>query len=155
MLATGFPTTREELFSYKGLVLGSIEATFFNQEQLEMIVDFVSERGGGFLMIGGRNSFSEGRYQNTPVADILPVLLPKDGPNFIVEDFKVHVSDYGRNHPLMKLRPSQGQGVPQWDELPLLTEFNRVQEAKSGAVVLANVQTNPSRRDLPVLLYDL
>jgi uncharacterized membrane protein len=37
-----------------------------------MIVEFVNERGGGFLMLGGKNSFSTGKYQNSPIANILP-----------------------------------------------------------------------------------
>ena len=150
-LAEGFPTTREELFQYKGLIIGSIEATFFTQDQLEMIVDFVSQRGGGVLMIGGRNSFSEGRYQNTPIADILPVWLPDSDSTFVVENFKVAVSDYGRTHPLMKLTPAEDESVGQWEDLPPLTEFNWVSEAKVGAIVLANGQSETGR-DRPVLL---
>lgn len=151
VLADGFPTTREELFEYKGLILGSIEATFFTQEQQEMIVDFVSERGGGFMMLGGRNSFSDGRYQNTPIADILPVRLPASQSTFVVDNFMLEVSDYGRSHPMMKLNPSGTQPVVDWDELPPLTEYNRVDEAKVGAIVLATA--NPeSTRDSPILL---
>jgi hypothetical protein len=52
-LFSGFPTTREELFSYRALVLGSVEASHFTHEQLRMIAEFVSERGGGLLMLGG------------------------------------------------------------------------------------------------------
>ncbi len=151
-LADGFPTTREELFAYKGLILGSIESTFFTQEQLQMIVDFVSQRGGGFLMIGGRNSFSGGRYQNTPIADILPVQLTDDESNFVVENLTVSVSDYGRSHPLMTLRPTGEEIVEEWSDLPPLTEFNRVNEAKVGAIVLANAELESSSRDRPVLL---
>src|SRR5216117_523192 len=47
MLAEGFPSKREELFGYKGLIFGSIESTFFTQEQLKMVADFVSNRGCG------------------------------------------------------------------------------------------------------------
>jgi hypothetical protein len=46
-LEFGFPTTREELYRYRALVLGSVEASFFTHDQLQMIADFVSERGGG------------------------------------------------------------------------------------------------------------
>ena len=151
-LAEGFPTTREELFEYKGLILGSIEATFFTQDQLQMIVDFVSQRGGGFMMLGGRNSFSAGRYQNTPVADILPVRLSDAESDFVVDNLWVELSDYGRSHQLMKLNPGGDENVVEWDELPALTEFNRVDEAKVGAIVLANARTESSGRDRPVLL---
>ncbi len=36
-LAAGFPASKEDLFQYKGLILGSIEATFFSTDQLKMI----------------------------------------------------------------------------------------------------------------------
>src|SRR5947199_274905 len=40
-LIAGFPKTREELFAYRALVLGSVEAASFTPEQLRMIADFV------------------------------------------------------------------------------------------------------------------
>src|SRR4051812_16571429 len=36
----GFPKTREELFAYRALILGSVEAASFSPEQLRMIADF-------------------------------------------------------------------------------------------------------------------
>jgi len=59
-LIGGFPKTREELFQYRALILGSVEAASFTPEQLRMIADFVNKRGGGLLMLGGRRSFAEG-----------------------------------------------------------------------------------------------
>ena len=151
VLADGFPQTREELFQYKGLILGSVEATFFSQEQQEMIVDFVSERGGGFMMIGGRNSFTGGRYQNTPIADILPVRLEDVDTNFVVEPMGVQITDYGVSHPLMQLNPTGEEAITIWDDLPLLTEYNHVAEPKDGAIVLAEGVPEVGR-DRPVLL---
>jgi hypothetical protein len=45
-LVGGFPKTREELFSYRAIILGSIEAGAFSAIQLQMIADFVDRRGG-------------------------------------------------------------------------------------------------------------
>ncbi|REJ83347.1 MAG: hypothetical protein DWQ30_07010 [Acidobacteria bacterium] len=56
-LQDGFPSTREELFAYRALVLGSIEASFFTYEQMRMLLDFVGKRGGGMLFLGGGNAF--------------------------------------------------------------------------------------------------
>ena len=78
-LAGGFPKTREELFRYRGIVLGSVEASFFTADQLRMIAEFVSQRGGGLLALGGRHSFAEGGYGQTPLADVLPVVLEEKG----------------------------------------------------------------------------
>ena len=54
-LVGGFPTRREDLFRYRALVLGSIEASFFTGDQLRMLADFVSRRGGGLVALGGRS----------------------------------------------------------------------------------------------------
>jgi hypothetical protein len=56
-LAGGFPKTRDELFAYRGLILGSIEAGAFTGDQLRMMAEFVERRGGGLLMLGGGRSF--------------------------------------------------------------------------------------------------
>src|SRR4051794_10624165 len=74
-LIAGFPKTREELFSYRALILGSVEAASFSPEQLRMIADFVSKRGGGLLMLGGRRAFAEGGWGGTPVGEVLPVVI--------------------------------------------------------------------------------
>ena len=78
-LAAGFPKTRDELFAYRGIILGSIEAGAFTGDQLRMIGEFVERRGGGLLMLGGARSFSEGGYAGTPVADALPVVIERRG----------------------------------------------------------------------------
>ena len=64
-LVGGFPRTRDELFTYRGIVLGSIEAAAFTGDQLAMLAEFVDTRGGGLLMIGGPRAFSEGGYAGT------------------------------------------------------------------------------------------
>jgi uncharacterized membrane protein len=136
-LAEGFPKKKEELFGYKGLIFGSIESTFFSQEQLKMVVDFVSNRGGGFLMMGGRNSYAGGHYENSPIADILPVQMAAGDRAPVIGRVKLEVTDYGRTHPLMKLTPDPTANVKQWSDLPPLNDFNRTLEAKIGGIVLA------------------
>ena len=152
MLAEGFPKKREELFQYKGLIFGSIESTFFSQDQLKMVVDFVSNRGGGFLMLGGRNSFAGGRYQNSPIADILPVQMNAEDRTPIIGKLKMAITDYGRTHPLMKLSPDANANIKQWTDLPPLNDFNRTLDAKVGGIILARGQTEQSRGTDPILL---
>jgi uncharacterized membrane protein len=152
MLAEGFPKKREELFKYKGLIFGSIESTFFSQDQLKMAVDFVSNRGGGFLMMGGRNSFVGGRYQNSPIADILPIQMSQEDRMPIIGRLKLAVTDYGRTHPLMKLSPDANANIKQWSELPPLNDFNKTLEAKVGGIVLARGQTEQKGSSEPILL---
>jgi uncharacterized membrane protein len=152
MLAEGFPKKKEELFAFKGLIFGSIESTFFTQDQLKNVVDFVSNRGGGFMMLGGRNSFSGGRYENSPIADILPVQMSSGDRAPVIGRLKWTVTDVGRTHPLMKLAPDNTENVKQWADLPPLNDYNKTVDAKAGAIVLARGQAEQRSGQDPILL---
>jgi uncharacterized membrane protein len=152
MLSEGFPKKKDELFAYKGLIFGSIESTFFSQDQLKNVVDFVSNRGGGYLMMGGRNSFSGGRYENSLLADILPVQLSSGDRTPVIGRVKLQVTDYGRTHPLMKLSADANANVKQWADLPPLNDYNKTLDAKVGAIVLARGQAEQRGSTDPIVL---
>jgi uncharacterized membrane protein len=137
-LAGGFPKTREELFKYRGLILGSVEASYFTHDQLAMIADFVSRRGGGFLMLGGRWAFAEGGYGGTPVAEALPVVLqePALDPHATFSEVKVRPTVAGMGHVAAQIRPNGEAGSNIWDSLPPLSVMNHIQEVKAGATTL-------------------
>ncbi len=138
-LGGGFPATREELFRYDALILGSVEASFFTHDQLNMIVDFVGRRGGGLLALGGRRAFAEGGYGGTPVAEVLPVVLPsgvrRDSGDFVAE-VKVELTPFGRSHAVTQLAGDEQASEDRWNALPRLTTVNRVTELKPGASAL-------------------
>ncbi len=136
-LAGGFPKTRDELFAYRGLVLGSIEATAFTADQQRMIADFVNVRGGGLLALGGRRAFAEGGYAGTPVADALPLQL--DGGRAaadFVEEIKVSPTRLGRTHPATQIAETEALSAERWAALPALTTVNPATRVKPGAAVL-------------------
>ncbi|MCH8118736.1 MAG: hypothetical protein IIC00_03280, partial [Planctomycetes bacterium] len=76
-LRDGFPKTQEELFGYHAVILDDVEAEFFSHDQMELLREFVAERGGGFLMLGGKESFQQGNFNRTPIGQILPVYLDR------------------------------------------------------------------------------
>jgi uncharacterized membrane protein len=137
-LQAGFPTTREELFQYRSLVLGSVEASFFTHDQLVMIADFVSQRGGGLLLLGGLNAFAEGGYAGTPLEDILPVVLepPAEDPRDAFTELRVVPTPAGLNHVATQIVPGRVPTQEKWDSLPPLSTLNRIVTAKPGATVL-------------------
>ncbi len=135
-LAGGFPTTREELFRYDGLVLGDVEASFFTHDQLQMIADVVGQRGGGLLALGGRSALSEGGYAGTPLADALPVALePPARPTDVVE-LRPELTPAGRRHPALRVSGDEASSAERWSTLPGVTSVNRVGRLKPGAVTL-------------------
>src|SRR6185437_14707061 len=78
-LRDGFPKAADELYRYHAVVLDDLEAGFFTQDQLALLRNFVSQRGGGLLMLGGPDSFADGKYDRTPVGELLPVYLNRPG----------------------------------------------------------------------------
>jgi uncharacterized membrane protein len=137
-LVGGFPTRREDLFRYRALVLGSIEASFFTGDQLRMLADFVSRRGGGLVALGGRAALAEGGYAGTPLADVLPVSLDAPIPAAAgtgVVELSVRATAAGRLHPALQLWSTESP-AGRWDSLPPLTSVNRLGALKPGATTL-------------------
>ena len=134
-LLGGFPKTREELFAYRGLILGSIEAGAFTGDQLRMIADFVEKRGGGLLMLGGPRAFAEGSYTGTPVADVLPVVLERPTKTLdagAVARLKVRPTRDGVAHAVTQLGANEQASSAIWDKLPALTSVNPLRALKPG-----------------------
>lgn len=153
-LFSGFPTTREELFSYRALILGSIEASHFTHEQLRMIAEFVSERGGSLLMLGGRHAFAEGGYAGTPVAAALPVTLDarfsRDTTFF--DTVAVTLTRAGAAQPALRVAETERASRERWQSLPALTTYNRIGPLKAGAVALLDGESS-SGADQPILAW--
>ncbi|HET9983448.1 MAG TPA: hypothetical protein VFQ38_07670 [Longimicrobiales bacterium] len=137
-LSTGFPRTRDELFGYRGLVLGGVEAGFFTHDQLQMIADFVGDRGGGLLMLGSRRTFAEGGYGGTPLADALPVVLDdarRRDTTFFAE-IKVAPTRAGAGYGVTQIAGDEAASRDRWRMLPAVTTVNRVDRVKPGATIL-------------------
>ncbi|MCA1789302.1 MAG: glutamine amidotransferase [Thioalkalivibrio sp.] len=134
-LQFGFPTSREELYRYRALVLGSVEASHFTNDQLRMIADFVSERGGGLLFLGGHSALAEGGWAGTPVDEIMPVVLGQPAHDFFSE-VKVRPTPAGMAHPTVQLDAALDEVSDRWDALPPLTIVNPVTAIKPGATTL-------------------
>ncbi len=69
------PTTPQELSGYDGVILSDVPAHKIGENVMVAIRDYVDKLGGGFIMLGGPNSFGVGGYFRTPIEEILPVRL--------------------------------------------------------------------------------
>jgi uncharacterized membrane protein len=137
-LVAGFPKTREELFTYRAVILGSVEAAFFTLEQMRMLADFVGERGGGLLLLGGRRAFAEGGYAETPLADVMPVEVTRSDGNDeqYFAELQISPTPAGAMHPATQLGASEQASLDRWKTMPALTTVNRIGRAKPGATAL-------------------
>ncbi len=159
-LANGFPEKKEVLYKYAAIILGDISKSFFRADQLAMIREFVSERGGGYLMLGGSSAL-EDSYFVSPIADVLPVTLPDRarlssqlGDGVGREKFSLRLTPEGEHTAILRLGLDSAGNRQLWQKMPQLQGINLTGGAKPGATVLA---IHPSLRlgnePLPVIAY--
>lgn len=139
-LRAGFPQTAAELFAYHAIVIDDLESTFFTPDQLALLRTFVARRGGGLLMLGGPDSFSAGKYDRTPVGEVLPIYLDK--PNFASEgeEFKLALTREGWLQPWVRTRKTEEDETKRLAEMTPFQNLNAVSGTKPGASVLAEVK---------------
>jgi uncharacterized membrane protein len=144
-LTAGFPARREDLYAYDALILANVEGDFFTRAQLATVADFVSARGGGLLVLGGR-SFDGRSFVGTPLEDVLPVELGDRhgataraafGANISGPRNSVALTPDGENHPITRLGPSIEDSRKKWAALPPLAGSAALGGPKPGATVLA------------------
>ena len=69
---TKFPDSMQELLEYDVVLWGDVDPRRFTDQQLQLVQDFVSKKGGGFGMIAGPR-WSPHAFRNTPIESILQV----------------------------------------------------------------------------------
>ncbi|MEW6126385.1 MAG: VWA domain-containing protein [Acidobacteriota bacterium] len=74
-LSRAAPASLAGFQNYDLVIFDNLPATQLTKEQMRMTQAYVKDLGGGFLMIGGEQSFGPGGYYKTPVEEVLPVSL--------------------------------------------------------------------------------
>jgi uncharacterized membrane protein len=140
-LRDGFPRTAEDLFCYHAIILDDVEVGFFTHDQMELIRRFVAERGGGFLMLGGTESFREGDYNRTPIGQMLPVYLDRLPQTKTSTGTKIHfnLTREGWLQPWARLRDNEQDERQRIEKMPAFRVLNRLGAVKPGARVVAAV----------------
>lgn len=157
-LVSGFPSRREDLYAYDAIVIANVEGDFFTRAQLSTAADFVAERGGGLLVLGGRSFTSRGLI-GTPLDEVLPVELndrrgagarstpvsrEADASNSLM------ITADGENHPVMRIGGSREDTLKLWADMPPLAGSAPLGGPRPGATVLA-VMRSPAGATYPVV----
>ena len=101
------------------------------ERYLPNLRDYV-KGGGAFAMVGGDQSFGEGHYAGTPLADVLAV-DPAEGMGSTAEPFRPRLTAEGRRHPVTSLVPGEGPNEAAWSALPALPGLNLTLPLGAGA----------------------
>lgn len=73
--AGGVPSSLAGFQNYDLVIFDNLPAARLTTAQMKMVQSYVKELGGGFIMIGGDQSFGPGGYYKTPIEETLPVSL--------------------------------------------------------------------------------
>lgn len=139
-LRGGFPIEPAALFGYHAIILDDVESAFFTPAQSALVQRFVSERGGGLLMLGGMESFSEGGYARTSIGDTLPVSLDRTAPSATPGPLLFDLDREGWLQPWARLREVESEERSRLAALPPLSVLNRVRGIKPGAGIIATAK---------------
>lgn len=67
------PSDMASLQRYDAIIFQNVPADRVSPSQRELIARYVNDLGGGFIMVGGPDSFGAGGWTNTPIDRILPL----------------------------------------------------------------------------------
>jgi len=152
-LADGFPTREEDLFAYQALVIGSVDAGYFTPAQQQLMLSFVDRRGGGLLLLGGRQSLADGVWGGSRVAEALPVVLPDAHDTFQRVPATVSLTPAGADSLICRLVDDPLANTERWRKLPYLMDYQDPGRAKPAAVVLAEMHV-PQHPAMPLLITE-
>lgn len=129
---------------YDVFLLGDLDSTALGETNLQLLAEAV-EAGKGLVLLGGYHSFGPGGYRDTPLADVMPILMDR----FERQDFDAPIREDLhvpgplsmrpiRDHPIVRLADNQ-QNASVWERLPPLTGANRFTGVKdaAGTMVIA------------------
>jgi uncharacterized membrane protein len=149
-LAGGFPVRAEDLFSYSGIIIGSVAADYFTPLQQELLREYVDRRGGGLLFLGGSSSLSDGGWRASSLSELLPTFLPSGNHNFRRNPATVELTAAGIDSPITRLLDDPEKNAERWKKLTYLADYEDPGSLKPGATELVDLHTG--RRTLPLLV---
>jgi hypothetical protein len=153
----GRPADLGELFrsgKYEVFILGDVDSTAFSEAELRSLAEAVN-RGAGLIALGGFHSFGAGGYYNTPLSDVLPVVMDRlerqraDDPIradlHLNGPLRMRPTPFGQRNFALALASDPRQSAALWAKLPPLEGANKFLKIPPGAVVLADADGDESK----------
>jgi hypothetical protein len=138
------PASKEDLFAYDVVIFGDADTSFLSRSQMQNLVEFVTEKGGGILFIAGE-LFDPLSYRGIPLELLLPIeLSDARNPTAVgttISAFRPDLTLEGRASPIFRLGDSELASLEIWGKLPPLLWYFEAPRQKPAAVVLAEHPT--------------
>ncbi len=135
---------RSEFFESDVIFLGDLPASALSTRFCEMTKEFVEQFGGGLVVLGGPR-FGPGQLAETPLADLLPVVVDRDGRRRDVRDFPLQLTPFANQYEFMRLGRTDSESTRAWQALGKLPWYQPVLRVDPRATVLAEHPTDLCR----------
>jgi hypothetical protein len=106
---------------------------------MTLLYDFVSQRGGGLLMMAGQESFAQGDYNRTPIGEMLPIDLERRA-EFPSTPVRLTLTRDGWLQPWVRLRDDETAEQQRLQQMPAFVTVNPAGYVRPGAIVMAEVE---------------
>jgi hypothetical protein len=164
----GLITSQAELFQYDVVVLRDVSRKYFreggdvSESRLRNLVEFVTKRGGGLVVLGGQDVFRAGGYEDSALMEVLPFDL---SDHFSKEPqfegmFYAGVPKAAQGHPILRLLSDPARNRERLAALRQLDGCNNVGRFRplatplmTGAVKIRNARGELEDREVPLLAY--
>ncbi len=148
----GMPGTLDELAAYDAVILSDVPATDLHVRQMNLLRSYIEDLGGGFIMVGGQNSFGVGGYYRTAVEEALPVRMrsekKKDTPGLAMvlvidrsgsmSGEKIQMAKEAASAAVELLTDRDYVGVVAFDSEPYI--ISEIQPASNKAGIVASIE---------------
>jgi hypothetical protein len=138
------PKTKEDLFKFDCIILGKGVDVLMTSEQLALVRDFVSERGGGVIFSRGRSY----GFDNEALAALEPLVWERDS----VHGKRFELTQEGKNNPVF----SFGKSLPPDTvirEMPEMVSVTKVAQEKSLSVILARSKQDNDGLEMATIAF--
>jgi hypothetical protein len=142
LFVTNLTPPRSEFFQYDVIFLGDYPGAQLSTRFCEMTKEFVGQFGGGLVVIAGPR-FGPGELADTPLADMLPVVVDRDARPRDDREFALALTPMAGQFDFMRLGQSDDENRRAWQNLGPLAWYQPVRRVESTATtVLAEHPTD-------------
>lgn len=132
---------RSQFFENDVIFLGDMPSSTLSTRFCEMAKEFVSQFGGGLVVMAGPR-FGPGQLAETPLADMLPVVVDADGKRRDDNEFRLTLTPVAGQYDFMRLGATDAENLKGWNNMNKLTWYQPVRRVETrGTQVLAEHPT--------------
>jgi hypothetical protein len=132
---------RSEFFEADVIFLGDMPASALSSRFCELTKEFVDQFGGGLVVMAGPR-FGPGQLAETPLADLLPVVVDPAARLRDTKEFRLQLTALAGQYDFMRLGLNAADPLRGWSSLGKLPWYQPVLRVDPRATVLAEHPTD-------------